>query len=260
MSSDKFTISILSEDIPYIPEAVHNAILIRKNGEPFALFNGQAHSRETGEPINFTDDSTNTLRVRVLDAKERLEQYEEHEINTTETVLWEGPEAEGNLMIANMAEAALYMNSQNLPYVLVDPFSMGQNSNSVARTLVEAAGLEYPYEVELMWAPGDQRVLLPSDWDTEFSQRGRAFSFDVSDLYGELYVQTQFERIKSDPPRTDMDAQSLYFNPDKPFNPDAHPLRRHNQQESPTTEPVDPFADCKQDPNCEAVPFTVPGR
>jgi len=69
------------------------------------------------------------------------------------------------------AAAAKYVNDNKIEYVVVGgPGYAGQNSNSVATTLIHAMGYKYPQkELSHLWAPGSERNLLPDDWKPDVS-------------------------------------------------------------------------------------------
>ena len=164
-------IEALSEplDSPLALGAVHNEILMTC-GEAIIGIGGFAFNRDTGEPSAFTMDSENhALKARILlYSPELLEERIDNGKRSNRITLFEGTRAEVFQKFGQMAEAANFINYQNLPYVFADIIQASQNSNSVFRTMVEAAGIKYGPELEGLFAPGDGRILLPKDWESSY--------------------------------------------------------------------------------------------
>lgn len=150
-------------DNALVGTAVHNEIIFEHNGKPMMSMNGNPWKRETGQP-NFPGiGDNNTLRVGMMEGRTIKDNDTAGNFPVVgEQTLYQGNDPAKFLeLVGRAAEAAKFVNAQNLDYIMVDPLRTAQNSNSVAHTLTHAMGLEYPPETENLWAPGHGRLLLP---------------------------------------------------------------------------------------------------
>jgi len=134
-------------------------------------------------------------------------------------------------------EAGAVINAQNIPYVMMDPFQKGQNSNSVAFSVVKAMGLDVPPEVDAIWAPGWGRDLLPHDFQSFFdyfpvtndnfgeflprqSNDARPGIYDeyTSRIFDPLGPRAVMRQAENTPKREDTDH--LFYNPDRHTTPE----------------------------------------
>jgi hypothetical protein len=251
---DEWTISVRSYELldPRITDpVVHEEIVFSKGGEVVFAFNGDGRDREEGIVQFPAKSGETTLRARITEMS--LEKI--CEINGTsdqlpllrEDVLLRTTDTDQvALCLARAAEAAEFINSQDLDYVMIgDPFHTSQNSNSVAHTLATAMGLDYSPEGNGVWAPGHDRILLPSDWKSSFdantSLDQMAEYFDEAIVcLGELGVQTQIkvEAQDRDPNESYKVTGESFFDRDNP-KPYSVGLQTQSEEDSgPADAPV----------------------
>lgn len=136
---------------------------------------------------------------------------------STDVMIFQGDALEVAEKLLQMLEAADFINDQNLAYVFADIVQDSQNSNSVVRTLVEAAGLEYTPELESVFAPGDGRILLPEGWESSVSiEKLEALTASeiaekIGTLMSEMSAPNIIKQAKQDPAPEASDADSLYY-------------------------------------------------
>ncbi len=229
-SSQNWSIRALSVELehPLALGAVHNVVAIYNDKQqPVLVLQGFAVDRHTGKIEDFSVDAQNsTLRAVVTDGK-NLDQLE----TVSDVLLFEGGQPEIMEKAFHMMEAAEFINKQNLPYVFADVVQASQNSNSVFRTFIESAGLEYTEELENLFAPGDGRILLPENWepsvqfatldpDTVTKEQVQKIEERILEIIDNLKRQNVVEQVIEDPAPEAMDADSLYFDrapaPDRP--------------------------------------------
>lgn len=171
--SDTYQIAIRSyqaANVPLAGTAVHNEVVFMRNNEPLFAFNGDAYDRETGALRERSTSGEDTLRVRVFQGTTLADYAGEDYPLRSQTTVAEVSQEDFVRQLARATEAAHFINSQNLNYIIVGaPLVSGhlfdaQNSNSAANTLLTAAGLSVPANVRDQWAPGQNRVLLPENW------------------------------------------------------------------------------------------------
>ena len=235
----RWSIKVLSEPIdhPLAFGAVHNGIIVFKDDEPYLSFQGVAVDRDTGQIQAYAlDPMQNTLRVFALTNRttsDGIRTVDQGLINSPDSVMTEvfsGNEIEGTEKIMQLLETAKFINDQNLPYVIGDIIQSSQNSNSVARTLLEGAGIEYPEELEQMFAPGDGRILLPENWQSRFRfahlDPDNLTEEQTKELTGLLHSLPEYfeildprnvsDQAVTDPRPERRDADSLYFHRSQP--------------------------------------------
>lgn len=217
--NDQYSIHVVGVDLdhPLTFGAVHNAVVFRDpEGEAIFTIQGIAVNRETGEAQSFAiDPQANTLRAFAHDKEVLLTDGEP----ATDIMIFEGSAIEVGEKLLQMLEAADFMNDQNLAYVFADIVQDSQNSNSVVRTLVEAAGLEYTPELESVFAPGDGRILLPNGWEPSVSIEGMEaegltaveVNQRIRTIVSEMEQHKIIEQAKQDPAPEATDADSLYY-------------------------------------------------
>lgn len=171
-SDNKFEIAIRSyqvADVPLAGRAVHNEVVFMTNGQPLFAFNGDAYNRQTGALTERSTSGEDSLRVRVLQGI-TLEQIAPDYPLVGHRVVANPGKEEFVRQLSRAVEAAEFINSQNLNYIIVGaPIVSGhhfdaQNSNSVASTIMTATGTPVPADVRSQWAPGQDRVMLPQGW------------------------------------------------------------------------------------------------
>lgn len=204
---------------------VHHEIAVKLDGQPVMALNGNPHARETGEMKQISLHGRDTLRVSVTDRTyEDLSAMDKvSEISLYKT---HDPHDAAEKIVRGM-EAADYINQNNVDYVIMDLEQPGQNSNSAARTIVHGMGLDYPEEAKELWAPGDERILLPENHQSRLDHRD-VQPTDISDLHDRLEVEQVKADVKADPnpyenisPTRRMgrdihrEKTGQYFNPDK---------------------------------------------
>ncbi|MFK7840435.1 MAG: hypothetical protein AB8B83_08930 [Bdellovibrionales bacterium] len=82
--------------------------------------------------------------------------------------LWQGGTSEFYELRNRAREAGAVINEMDVDYIIIDAFRDAQNSNSIAGTIIQAMGLDIPHEASSLWAPGIDRHLLPSDFQSYF--------------------------------------------------------------------------------------------
>lgn len=149
----------------------HNTILIRDgDGKPQELLNGQAYDRDTGKGVTTAlNPLTNTIRVSLENGEAYMRRANADHYKPIETRAFTGSKEDVQNKLEQMVQAAHYLNDQNLSYVPFAVFRNGQNSNSVVRTLVEAAKIDYPQAVKDLFTPGENRTILPRNWKDAFN-------------------------------------------------------------------------------------------
>lgn len=171
--SDTYQIAIRSyqvADVPLVGTAVHNEVVFMQNNQPLFAFNGDPYNRTTGDLIERSTSGEDTLRVRVFHGTTLSDYAGERYPLRSQTTVAEVSRDDFVRHLARATEAAHYLNSQNLNYIIAGaPLVSGhlfdaQNSNSAANTLVAATGLAVPAAVREQWAPGQNRVILPENW------------------------------------------------------------------------------------------------
>jgi len=200
----------------------HNTVLIRDGeGNARELFNGQAFDRKTGKGMTTAlNPLTNTLRVSIENGAAYMRRSHADRYKPEEAQIFSGSQAEVEARLGKMTQAGHYINDQNLSYVPFGILRHGQNSNSVVRTLVEAAGLSYPQKIRDLFTPGENRTLLPQNWKNAFN------ALTCSDYMCGLMNGLQLKQL-SEQVRLDQKPKrwSLFFNqnaaPNWDFSPPA---------------------------------------
>lgn len=190
--SGEWEIGIISHEVTL--GAVHHEIVFRlPNGKMFMGLNGQAVDRETGESSNFTIQPNKSLRISASI-------YEATEGAYTTATLMRGSGDEVLQKMGQALEAAQFINDSNLTYVPVDPISCSQNSNSVATSILHAMELEYPPEIEELWAPGECRDLLPAHWESHYDYTTDPHLYYLKAAAEALGKKAIAEDVINDPP------------------------------------------------------------
>ena len=68
-----------------------------------------------------------------------------------------------------LVDLSHHLNQQNLVYDKIEPFSNGQNSNSVLCAFLQALGHDLPTRHRAFWDPGAERQLIPEDWASYYA-------------------------------------------------------------------------------------------
>lgn len=165
----EFSIHLVSTDLgmPLLGSPNHNYISVRDlRGEEIFAIHGLAIDRETGGVVA-VGDNDDTLRA-VITTPEFFDIHDTYE-KDSEHVLFTGSEEDVLRRVLPAFDATAFINNQNLIYDKIEVAGTAQNSNSVAHTMVEAMGFDFPEEIERYWAPGHDRILLPEDWSSPFA-------------------------------------------------------------------------------------------
>lgn len=167
--SPQFSIVLVSTDLdmPFLGSPNHSYVSIRgPDGEKIFAIHGLAIDRETGG-IVAVGDNDNTLRA-VITTPDFFDIHDTFN-KDGEYTLFTGSQDDVLRRVLPALDAVTFINDQNLIY---DKYSLthgGQNSNSVAHTMVDAMGFEFPEDIERFWAPGHNRILLPDDWRSHYA-------------------------------------------------------------------------------------------
>jgi hypothetical protein len=131
--------------------AAYNFILFRNalGEDAMALY---------GMPLKRGDDSM-TLRA-VMDVPQMPYVNLNHMDRVSEIEIFAGTGEEYLQKLVCATDAIEFINGQNLNY----DTSNDNSPNSIAHTMVEAMGLEFPEHATRFWVPGHERVLLPTNW------------------------------------------------------------------------------------------------
>lgn len=225
-------------DTPVTDPAVHNELTFYwPDGEVFQTINGHPFDRTTGE-IDLGLGENKTLRV-IQDSEKDYEALS-GEAPISEMTLWEGGIVEFYDKVFRSREAASYINTQKLDYIMFDAFRAGQNSNSVAYSVARYAGLDYPPEAEALWAPGHGRYLLPEGFVSFFDRfpvttdtfydflppQGKGESNGIHDDYTSLI----FERLRVKDIQEDVAEEGI--------NTTGQPLRVWRPQDALPSNPL----------------------
>jgi len=242
---ETFSIRVLVEPIdhPAALGAVHMGLVMYAGDKPMMAFQGVAVDRETGQyQAVAIDPVANTLRAfafagRVFGGKDsHVQNGLTGSEDNMEITIYEGAANDVIEKMLHGMEAAVYMNSQNLPYVVADLVQSSQNSNSVLRTFVEAMGIEYSEELESLFAPGDGRILIPVDWEPkiqipdnfdelsaeEQSEFMRTLTAEVLSVSQQLNKDRVIQGVMDDPVPTRTDADSLYYDREPIYAPQGN--------------------------------------
>ncbi|MFP4464144.1 MAG: hypothetical protein ACLFP8_02840 [Alphaproteobacteria bacterium] len=227
-----FEILVRSYEVidPIITEpAVHNEISFREYGDITLSLNGEAWDRETGLVNVCSMSGDDSLRISSIsngsyeDLLKQSGNSESFPLVSEVTLFASSDPREFDVYLAKALEVSEFINSQNMDYIMLCGFGCpGQNSNSAAHTIAEAMGLKYPPEAENLWAPGHDRVLLPTQWRSVFDG-----SHSDSSLYS--YIQDAITRltrhavsleVKNDPnPYADQQVFSFHRGGEDRFDP-----------------------------------------
>lgn len=168
MTEENYKIGIRSYEVPLgndlleaiTPTAVHHEIVFTQPDGTEYFLNGQAWDRDTGTPEITSLFGDNTLRADIS-----LSNIGRGTSLTllTESTCWEGNKDDWDVKFMRAAEVSSFINDQNLEYSPIGIISEAQNSNSVTSTVMTAMGTTYPPEIEALFAPGDDRVIIPDD-------------------------------------------------------------------------------------------------
>ena len=111
-------------------------------------------------------------------------------------------------------DAAHFINQQNLRYQL-GIFEKGQNSNSVADSLLQALGFNMPERHNIFIIPGHGRLLLPKGWKSFYADWTPP-SDDLALLKNyveQIVIYAHIENYGTSP----APERPFYFMPDAPF-------------------------------------------
>lgn len=154
-----------------IPPAVHNEIVFLHNGKPVMSFDGDPYNRVTGELTPTSLSGKDTLRVRAIEGMSMAEFAKDYP-QLNKAVLFEGSKEKFLELMGRATEAAEHINKQNMDYIIIGVGFTAQNSNSVAHSLTQAMGLEYPQHIKDQFMPGHGRQLLPDNFRSQFQGLG----------------------------------------------------------------------------------------
>jgi len=206
--SGEWEIGIVSHEVA-LGAVHHEIVFLLPNGKMFMGMNGQAFDRETGESDNFTIQPNKSLRVSASVYKATDGEY-------TTATLMRGSGEEVLQKLGQAVEAAHFINESNLTYVPVDPITCSQNSNSVATSILHAMGLEYPPEIEELWAPGECRDLLPEHWESHYDYTTDRHLYHLKEAVEALGKKAIAEDVINDPPA---DPNVYPYQPSEPDIP-----------------------------------------
>jgi len=250
-----WTISVASDAL--VPlflfgDPTHNFIYLREhNGSIFLELHGGGVSWET-ETIQRIPNHKDTI-LAFVDG-DYLTMGHTNKFLETEIHAGEPKDIMRTALI--MIDAMHCINRQNLRYDLHEWFAPGQNSNSVAYTLIRAAGLTYPEENLREWEEGHGRWLLPEGWysyyeDWEPPIDTPEFLEWYIDQMRERLEEVTRETVAGGPPPS---GRRLFFDPENPFVP-YEPLIIEDAQQcyeatlEPEAEPEAENADNSPQPN-----------
>ncbi|MGH1375273.1 MAG: hypothetical protein ACRBCK_02900 [Alphaproteobacteria bacterium] len=215
---EQMSINLVSMELDVFNSPHHNYLSLRDaNNNEILAIHGLAVNRETGTPVDVGDEK-DTLRVMMMGPDTSI--VGDSPING-DHVIFQGNPLETMQKFLAIADAAHFINSQNLAYDPYELIGVGQNSNSVAHSLVVAMGEEFPEESERLWAPGHDRILLPTDWTSFYADNELSTGNTMKVLYGvaanELQIQNVIAKaIEDEAPDPKSD---IYFDRDEPFVP-----------------------------------------
>lgn len=166
----------LGDNLPFdiVPDPVHYYVAFYANETEIVAIHGLAFDRETGEDVAVgqTDD---TLRS-IIAVNGILLNAESGELFLSEMetmgdgrgiIVAEITDTEEFNRIYQRAFGAVdAINDMNLTYDRFSPLNScdAQNSNTVAATILNVMGFDWPSEANY-FAPGRERLLLPEDWE-----------------------------------------------------------------------------------------------
>lgn len=207
--------------------AVHNEVAFYKNGKIVTAFNGNAHSKQSGELSPYATKPGNVLRVTAtnFDYTKIMELSGSVTLAKLERDDWE-------TQIDNAILTGRFINSNPIDYIVLGGSeNEAQNSNSVATSILHALGYKYPSnELKNLWAPGSQRLLTPDNWNSKLRD---SFSAPEPSLLArdevirqtrEISLATNISADSSNPyPTTtqqyfDPNAESVVFPDSKKFS------------------------------------------
>ncbi len=201
--------------------AVHHEIIFLKDDKVILALNGNPRNRETGEVQQGEAHGLSTLRVDAIvggSFKDGANQQ------VGSAVLFAGNEADMKTLMGKALEAATLINAQNIDYLLIQN---AQNSNSVARSLIDAMDLSVPEMQRGMIAPGFERTLIPSEWRAQSDSLGdRDRDNYVSNALMRIGLNMKIERGKP----IDPIAKQVRAEPNRYAHVDAADLRGTHQQ------------------------------
>jgi hypothetical protein len=147
------------------------------------------------------------------------------------TEIYEGPPEDVLRKLIIMADAANFMNEQNLVYQLLGVLREGQNSNSFVNSMLHAAGLEIPPQNRAYFDPGSKRLLLPENFRSHYNDwqppvTGQLFltwylgemlaQLDANCGYNDNTENADFVAAAYAPPPR---GRRVFFDPKAPFAP-----------------------------------------
>ncbi len=168
LTEENYKIGIRSYEVPFgndlleaiTPTAVHHEIVFTQPDGTEYFLNGQAWNRDTGTPECTSLLGDNTLRADI--SSSNIGRGASLTL-LTESTCWEGDKDDWNVKFMRAVEVSSFINDQNLEYSPVGIISEAQNSNSVTSTVMTVMGTTYPPEIEALFAPGADRVIIPED-------------------------------------------------------------------------------------------------
>lgn len=211
-----FVVSDCLFDVPVLPDPVHNFIRVHgpNESDPYATLHGVCLDRKTGDMPWMGDHSHGLFAIVQGDT---TNYSEKNTFAATEIFCGSQIDVTRKLLIA--MDAMNFINRQNLVYHAFDIFSTGQNSNSVAYTLVRAMGCAFPDENTRQAEPGNGRMLLPAGWSSVYEN----WVFPSEDpVFLEWYVnkvrrdleENVRDIMESGPPPH---SRPVFFDSTKPF-------------------------------------------
>lgn len=157
--------------------AVHPQIVFNINGEETIIEGGPVDAKHGYMAAKSQDPLTNHFLKAVINYPGSVEEIatdaHKGEPGYASTTIFRGDPSKLTEMLAIAVDASHYINAQQINYIPLAPFVAAQNCNTVVGTLVKAMGLpSYDSVSPTHSAPGHDRMLLPSGWESQFKGIG----------------------------------------------------------------------------------------
>ncbi len=154
-----YSIHLITAEMGGAGSQVYNHIRFRNHlGQDALAFHG------VGVPRNI--DKSRALRVIL--APVQGDGLPSKSFNIVKDVcIFEGSAEQYLQKLACAGDAANFINQQNLTFNPED--ENGESPNSICHTLVTAMGLDMPDETQQFWAPGHERIILPTNWRSAYA-------------------------------------------------------------------------------------------
>lgn len=147
------------------------------NGEETIIEGGPVDAKHGYMAAKSQDPLTNHFLKAVINYPGSVEEIatdaHKGEPGYASTTIFRGDPSKLTEMLAIAVDASHYINAQQINYIPLAPFVAAQNCNTVVGTLVKAMGLpSYDSVSPTHSAPGHDRMLLPSGWESQFKGIG----------------------------------------------------------------------------------------